>query len=71
MTVYDPEEWLAAETAAKDVLATEYAAGRLDIPAPVDANLRRLANAVTRSVIRTANHYLGSESYYKDDNKAV
>jgi DNA-binding phage protein len=64
MTHYDPEEWLAAENAVKDVLSAAYANGDLDIPAPVETNLKKLAVRATKSAIATANHYTGTELYY-------
>lgn len=67
MTYYDPEEWLAAENAVKDVLACAYANGDIDVKAPVEENLRKLAVRATKSAIKTANHHIGSEPYYHYD----
>jgi hypothetical protein len=66
MSFYDPEEWLAAEEAVKDVLALAYANGEIDVKEPVDGTLRKIANAATKAAIRTANHYVGSDKYYSD-----
>jgi hypothetical protein len=47
-----PEDWTAKELAAKNELAIAYGEGRIDVPDPVDENLRYLANRVVTAVIR-------------------
>ena len=47
-----PEDWTAKELAAKNQLAIAYGEGRIDVPPPVDENLRELANKIVAAVIR-------------------
>lgn len=71
MTHYDPEEWLAAEAAVKDVLGAWYASGKLDVLTSegetVEGKLIKLSQECAKAGIRTVNHHLGSEPYYESE----